>query len=153
MARYNFSVPRRTQVNILSLSCFCFYVARALLLVVVSNLLLWQKASSIPACVQEKGGCWNPLEETFNSAIQKAETLRNLANKLNEELVSTSTSMQKPCMNCTRTWDTKYHDSNIRKYTFTGEWCPNCLNSDRAIWTMSWNFIESNDINIFSLLY
>ncbi|XP_031214199.1 prolactin-8A8-like isoform X2 [Mastomys coucha] len=71
------------------------HLSRALLLVVVSNLLLWQKASSIPACVQEKGGCWNPLEETFNSAIQKAETLRNLANKLNEELYSNQFSSGK----------------------------------------------------------
>ncbi|XP_021071591.1 prolactin-8A9 isoform X2 [Mus pahari] len=58
----------------------------ALLLLVVSNLLLWEKASSIPACMAEKSGCWNPLVETFNSAMQKAETLRTLADQFYVEL-------------------------------------------------------------------
>ncbi|XP_032740595.1 prolactin-8A4 isoform X4 [Rattus rattus] len=53
-----------------------------LLMLVVSNLLLWEKAASIPACMVEEGGCWDPLQETFNSAIQRAETLRNLADQL-----------------------------------------------------------------------
>ncbi|NP_064464.1 prolactin family 8, subfamily A, member 3 precursor [Rattus norvegicus] len=53
-----------------------------LLMLVVSNLLLWEKAASIPACMVEDGGCWDPLEETVNSAIQKAENLRNLAHHL-----------------------------------------------------------------------
>ncbi|XP_052012569.1 prolactin-8A8-like [Apodemus sylvaticus] len=57
-----------------------------LLLLVMSNLLLWEKASSSPTCMGEKGGCWNPLVETFNSAIQKAETLRKLVHKFYEEL-------------------------------------------------------------------
>ncbi|XP_032740761.1 prolactin-8A4-like isoform X3 [Rattus rattus] len=56
-----------------------------LLMLVVSNLLLWEKAASIPACMVEDGGCWDPLEETFNSAIQKAENLRNLADQLHVE--------------------------------------------------------------------
>ncbi|XP_031214203.1 prolactin-8A9-like isoform X3 [Mastomys coucha] len=58
----------------------------ALLLMVVSNLLLWEKAASILPCLAEKNGCWNPLVETFNSAIQKAETLRNLADQFYVEL-------------------------------------------------------------------
>uniref|UniRef100_A0A8C6MWQ1 Prolactin family 8, subfamily a, member 6 n=1 Tax=Mus spicilegus TaxID=10103 RepID=A0A8C6MWQ1_MUSSI len=58
----------------------------ALLLLLVSNLLLWEKAASNLPCVAEEGGCWNPLLETFNSAIQKAETLHNLADQLYVEL-------------------------------------------------------------------
>ncbi|XP_029403431.1 prolactin-8A8 isoform X2 [Mus pahari] len=58
----------------------------ALLLLVVSNLLLWEKAASVPACVAEKAGCWNPLMETFDSAMQKAETLRILAKQFYVEL-------------------------------------------------------------------
>ncbi|EDL32435.1 prolactin-8A6 isoform c precursor [Mus musculus] len=57
-----------------------------LLLLVVSNLLLWEKAASNLPCVAEEGGCWNPLLETFNSATQKAETLHNLADQLYVEL-------------------------------------------------------------------
>ncbi|XP_034366592.1 prolactin-8A6-like isoform X3 [Arvicanthis niloticus] len=57
-----------------------------LLVLVVSNLLLCEKAASIPACMAEEGGCWNPLVETFNSAIQKAESLHNFADQLYVEL-------------------------------------------------------------------
>ncbi|GAB1298031.1 Prolactin-8A8 [Apodemus speciosus] len=57
-----------------------------LLLLVMSNLLLWEKAASIPACVGEKGGCWNPLVETFSSTTRKAETLRKLTHEFYEEL-------------------------------------------------------------------
>nr|XP_008769822.1 prolactin-8A4 isoform X2 [Rattus norvegicus] len=53
-----------------------------LLMLVVSILLLWEKAASIPACMVEEGDCWDPLQETFNSAIQRAETLCNLADQL-----------------------------------------------------------------------
>ncbi|EDL98419.1 rCG44053, isoform CRA_a [Rattus norvegicus] len=53
-----------------------------LLMLVVSNLLLWEKAASIPACMVEDGGCWDPLREAFNSATQRAETLRNLSDQL-----------------------------------------------------------------------
>ncbi|GAB1298033.1 Prolactin-8A9 [Apodemus speciosus] len=60
----------------------------ALLLLVVSNLLLWEKASSIPECLQEEGGCWNPLVETFNSAMQQAGNLRKLADQFYIELNS-----------------------------------------------------------------
>ncbi|XP_021036448.1 prolactin-8A9 isoform X3 [Mus caroli] len=58
----------------------------ALLLLVVSNLLLWEKASTVPACMAQKSGCWNPLVEAFNSAMQKAETLRKLADQFYVEL-------------------------------------------------------------------
>ena len=58
----------------------------ALLLLVVSNLLLWEKASAIPACMAQKSGCWNPLVETFNSAMQTAGTLRTLADQFYVEL-------------------------------------------------------------------
>ncbi|XP_034366591.1 prolactin-8A6-like isoform X2 [Arvicanthis niloticus] len=66
---------------LLSLPTFC-----KLLVLVVSNLLLCEKAASIPACMAEEGGCWNPLVETFNSAIQKAESLHNFADQLYVEL-------------------------------------------------------------------
>ncbi|XP_028631499.1 prolactin-8A8-like [Grammomys surdaster] len=51
----------------------------ALLLLVLSNLLLWEKAASIPACEAKEGGCWDPLEEAFKSAIERAKTQRKLA--------------------------------------------------------------------------
>ncbi|XP_028631533.1 prolactin-8A8-like isoform X1 [Grammomys surdaster] len=57
------------------------HFCKVFLLLVLSNLLLWKKAASIPACQAKEGGCWDPLVETFNSAIQKAETLQNLANQ------------------------------------------------------------------------
>ncbi|EDL98418.1 rCG44089, isoform CRA_b [Rattus norvegicus] len=59
-----------------------------LLMLVVSILLLWEKAASIPACMVEEGDCWDPLQETFNSAIQRAETLCNLADQLYVEFNS-----------------------------------------------------------------
>ncbi|XP_028639250.1 prolactin-8A9-like, partial [Grammomys surdaster] len=62
------------------------YFSGALLLLVVSNVLLWDKAASIPACQAKEGGCWDPLVETFNSAIQKAETLQKLASQFYIEL-------------------------------------------------------------------
>ncbi|XP_034366567.1 prolactin-8A8-like isoform X3 [Arvicanthis niloticus] len=62
------------------------YFSGALLLLVVSNLLLWEKAASIPACQANEGGCWDPLVETFNSAIQRAETLQKLSNQFYVEL-------------------------------------------------------------------
>ncbi|XP_034366506.1 prolactin-8A8-like isoform X4 [Arvicanthis niloticus] len=62
------------------------HFSRALLLLLLSNLLLWEKAASIPACQAKKGGCWDPLVETFNSAIQRAETLQKLSNQFYVEL-------------------------------------------------------------------
>ncbi|XP_050999177.1 prolactin-8A4-like [Acomys russatus] len=56
-----------------------------ILLLLISNLLLWEKAASIPACQGERGGCMDPLSETFNNAIRRAETIRNLADKLYEK--------------------------------------------------------------------
>ncbi|GAB1298032.1 Prolactin-8A8 [Apodemus speciosus] len=61
-------------------------LAGPLLLLVMSNLLLWEKVASIPACVGEKGGCWNPLVETFSSTTQTAEALRKLSHEFYEEL-------------------------------------------------------------------
>ncbi|XP_005066492.1 prolactin-8A9-like isoform X1 [Mesocricetus auratus] len=55
------------------------------ILMLVLNLLLWEKAASIPECHTEEGGCWNPLVETFNSAINRAENIRNLAEQMHQE--------------------------------------------------------------------
>ncbi|XP_028638162.1 prolactin-8A8-like isoform X1 [Grammomys surdaster] len=57
----------------------------ALLLLVVSNLLLWEKTASIPECHPEEGRCWNPLVNTFNNAIQRAEVIHVLAEQMHEE--------------------------------------------------------------------
>ncbi|XP_032740607.1 prolactin-8A9-like isoform X1 [Rattus rattus] len=57
----------------------------ALLMLVISNLLLWEKTASVPACHLEEGGCWDPLVNTFNSAIQRAEVIQNLAEQIHEE--------------------------------------------------------------------
>ncbi|KAL6088719.1 hypothetical protein STEG23_000810 [Scotinomys teguina] len=56
-----------------------------LLLLVVSNLLLWQKAASVPECHTEDGGCWDPLVETFNGAINRAQNIHDLAEHMYQE--------------------------------------------------------------------
>ncbi|XP_060228573.1 prolactin-8A9-like [Meriones unguiculatus] len=56
-----------------------------LLLLVMSNLLLWEKAAAIPACHTEDGSCSEPLVETFNNAIHRAENIHNLIHQLHEE--------------------------------------------------------------------
>ncbi|XP_055475029.1 prolactin-8A9-like [Psammomys obesus] len=61
------------------------HFSRTLLLLLMSNLLLWEKAESIPACHIEEGGCWNPLVETFNGAMNRAKTIYSLVLQLHEE--------------------------------------------------------------------
>ncbi|XP_055475066.1 prolactin-8A7-like [Psammomys obesus] len=56
-----------------------------LLLLVMSSLLLWEKAAAIPACHTEDGSCREPLVETFNNAIHRAENIHNLIHQLHEE--------------------------------------------------------------------
>ncbi|KAK7824718.1 hypothetical protein U0070_020225, partial [Myodes glareolus] len=65
----------------------CFSVAGTLLLLLMSNLLLWEKAASVPQCQTEVGGCWEPLVETFNSAIDRVKTLRDVAEKMHLEFM------------------------------------------------------------------
>ncbi|XP_021484969.1 prolactin-8A9-like [Meriones unguiculatus] len=60
---------------------------RTFLLLVISNLLLWEKAAAIPACHIEEGGCTEPLVETFNNAINRAETVYNLAVQIYQEFL------------------------------------------------------------------
>jgi prolactin len=60
---------------------------------VVSNLLLWEKAASIPECQTGENGCSDPLVITFKNALQRAEVINILADKMHEEFVSISTSM------------------------------------------------------------
>ncbi|XP_031214601.1 prolactin-8A9-like [Mastomys coucha] len=55
------------------------------LLLVVSNLLLWEKTASISVCRTEEEGCMKPLLETFNSAMQRAETILNLTEQMHQE--------------------------------------------------------------------
>ncbi|XP_021071801.1 prolactin-8A9-like isoform X1 [Mus pahari] len=57
----------------------------ALLLLLVSNLLLWEKAASVPECQSEEEGCSDPLVITFKNALQRAEVINILANKMHEE--------------------------------------------------------------------
>uniref|UniRef100_A0A8C6H9J3 Prolactin family 8, subfamily a, member 2 n=1 Tax=Mus spicilegus TaxID=10103 RepID=A0A8C6H9J3_MUSSI len=57
----------------------------ALLLLVVSNLLLWEKAASIPECQTGENGCSDPLVITFKNALQRAEVINILADKMHEE--------------------------------------------------------------------
>ncbi|CAH6803881.1 Prl8a9 [Phodopus roborovskii] len=61
-----------------------FFVAWTLLLLVL-KLFLWEKAAAIPECHTEDGGCWDPLVETFNSAIKRAESIHNLAEQMQQE--------------------------------------------------------------------
>ncbi|CAO2595598.1 Prl8a9 [Lemmus lemmus] len=63
------------------------HISGTLLLLLVSNLLLWEKAASVPECHTEVGGCWEPLVETFNSAIKRVETIRNVADEMHQEYV------------------------------------------------------------------
>ncbi|XP_057643043.1 prolactin-8A9-like [Chionomys nivalis] len=58
-----------------------------LLLLLVSSLLIWEKAASIPECHTKEGGCWDPLVETFNSAIKRAETIRDVAEQMHQEFL------------------------------------------------------------------
>ena len=55
---------------------------------VMSHLLLWEKTASVPACVKIDGECWDPIVDTFNGALDKAEVIRILAEQMNQEFVS-----------------------------------------------------------------
>ncbi|EDL98414.1 prolactin-like protein C 2, isoform CRA_d [Rattus norvegicus] len=107
------------------------------LMLAVSNMLLWEKVSSIPACLAEEGGCWNPIVETFNSAMQRGETLRNLADQLYTELNSKLIRRDKTAVRagtyCHSTLsnspdgETKHADVETEKYlkmliNFVGAW-------------------------------
>ncbi|XP_075827283.1 prolactin-8A9-like [Microtus pennsylvanicus] len=61
--------------------------AGTLLLLLVSSLLVWEKAASVPECYTKVGGCWDPLVETFNSAIKRAETIRDVAEQMHQEFL------------------------------------------------------------------
>ncbi|XP_049998521.1 prolactin-8A9-like isoform X1 [Alexandromys fortis] len=61
------------------------HVSGTLLLLLVSSLLVWEKAASVPECYTKVGGCWDPLVETFNSAIKRAETIRDVAQQMHQE--------------------------------------------------------------------
>ncbi|XP_076429207.1 prolactin-8A9-like isoform X1 [Peromyscus maniculatus bairdii] len=65
-----------------------------LMLLLVLNLLLWEKAASIPECHTEVGGCWEPLVETFNSAINRAQIIRNLVDKIHQEFFTNEFSSE-----------------------------------------------------------
>ncbi|XP_055475042.1 prolactin-8A9-like [Psammomys obesus] len=58
------------------------------LVLVMSNLLLWEKAAAILPCLTEEGGCKEPLVDTFNNALKRAETIHNLADQMYEEFLS-----------------------------------------------------------------
>ncbi|KAK7824723.1 hypothetical protein U0070_020230, partial [Myodes glareolus] len=57
------------------------------LLLLVSSLLLWEKAASVPQCHTEVGGCWDPLVETFNSAINRVKTIQDVAEEMHQEFI------------------------------------------------------------------
>ncbi|EDL32431.1 prolactin family 8, subfamily a, member 1 precursor [Mus musculus] len=57
------------------------------LLLVVSNLLLWEKTASISACHTDEEGCMKPLVETFNNAIQRAEIILNVSEQMHQEFL------------------------------------------------------------------
>ena len=78
----------------------------------MSNLLLWEKAASVPQCHTEVGGCWDPLVETFNSAIDRVKTLRDVAEKMHLEFVSALTFMLLSELHCELR---HYRDINMRK--------------------------------------
>lgn len=58
----------------------------------MSNLLLWEKAAAIPACHTKEGGCTEPVVETFNNAINRAETVYNLAVQIYQEFFHSDSS-------------------------------------------------------------
>ncbi|XP_055475043.1 prolactin-8A9-like [Psammomys obesus] len=62
--------------------------AGTFLFLVMSNLLLWEKAAAILPCLTEEGGCTEPPVETFRNALNRAETIRSLAEEMNEEFLS-----------------------------------------------------------------
>ncbi|XP_055475040.1 prolactin-8A9-like [Psammomys obesus] len=59
-----------------------------LLLLVMSNLLLWEKAAAILPSLAKEGDCTEPLVETFNNAINRAETVYNLAVQMYQEFLT-----------------------------------------------------------------
>ncbi|XP_060228504.1 prolactin-8A9-like [Meriones unguiculatus] len=61
------------------------FFAGTVLFLVTSNLLLWEKAAAILPCLTEEGGCTEPPVETFSNALDRAETIRSLAEQINEE--------------------------------------------------------------------
>ncbi|XP_050999222.1 prolactin-8A9-like [Acomys russatus] len=56
-----------------------------ILLLVTSNLLLWEKAASIPDCNREDGGCQEPLLETINNAMSRALKIHTLAYQIHDD--------------------------------------------------------------------
>ncbi|XP_017655469.1 prolactin-8A9-like [Nannospalax galili] len=57
----------------------------AFLLLLVSNLLLWENVASVPECYSHDGHCVVSTAEMFERAIKQAETFRSLAADMYEE--------------------------------------------------------------------
>ncbi|XP_028631498.1 prolactin-8A9-like [Grammomys surdaster] len=57
----------------------------SVLLLVVSNFLLWEKAASVPACQKEDEHCMKPIVVTFNNALKRAETIHKLIEEMYQE--------------------------------------------------------------------
>ncbi|XP_052013438.1 prolactin-8A9-like isoform X2 [Apodemus sylvaticus] len=89
---------------------------RALLLVVMSNLLLWEKTASVPACIKIDGECWDPIVDTFNGALDKAEVIRILAEQMNQEFYRSPFSSKQFAALLSRMYKNDQEVVRARKY-------------------------------------
>ncbi|XP_050999184.1 prolactin-5A1-like [Acomys russatus] len=59
--------------------------ARALLLLLMSNLLTWENVASVPRCIMENGGCQKVLSYIFNMTSNTSDVINHLSSEtLNE---------------------------------------------------------------------
>jgi prolactin len=67
-----------------------FLIAGTLLLLLLSNLLMWENVASVPRCIMEDGGCQKVLNYIFNMTSTISENFNNLSSETLNDFVSTS---------------------------------------------------------------
>ncbi|EDL98396.1 prolactin-like protein L [Rattus norvegicus] len=76
----------------------------ALLLLLLSNLLMWENVASVPRCIMENGGCQKVLNYLFNMTSTISESFNTLSSEtLNDfytEFDPHQTFQNRPAMTC-----------------------------------------------------
>lgn len=67
-----------------------FYLARTLLVLLVSNLVLWENVASVPLCPSWDGSCQRTLKNMFEYALSLSYELQNHTAELLSDFVSNS---------------------------------------------------------------
>lgn len=67
-----------------------FYLARTLLVLLVSNLVLWENVASVPLCPSWDGSCHGTLKNMFEYALSLSYELQNHTAELLSDFVSNS---------------------------------------------------------------